>query len=152
MVIARSVSPLTRIVMYYPLSNVKRLMKWIGLWDVSLAARVSTRVSNGFDWSVLCPWKALLLRKCGAPGRIRTCDPRFRRPMLYPPELRALNFVHGLYTVVLAASRFIVKATLPRCGWSRYRCRNRMVIRSDSVSVGVAKDFITPRQNPRSIR
>jgi hypothetical protein len=25
----------------------------------------------------------------GAPGRTRTCDPRLRRPMLYPPELRA---------------------------------------------------------------
>ncbi len=25
-----------------------------------------------------------------APGRTRTCDPRLRRPMLYPPELRAL--------------------------------------------------------------
>ena len=24
-----------------------------------------------------------------APGRIRTCDPRLRRPMLYPTELRA---------------------------------------------------------------
>jgi len=24
-----------------------------------------------------------------APGRIRTCDPRFRKPMLYPTELRA---------------------------------------------------------------
>ena len=25
----------------------------------------------------------------GAPGRSRTCDPRFRKPMLYPAELRA---------------------------------------------------------------
>lgn len=25
----------------------------------------------------------------GAPGRARTCDPRLRRPMLYPAELRA---------------------------------------------------------------
>jgi hypothetical protein len=36
------------------------------------------------------------LRRCsptrradGAPGRTRTCDPRLRRPMLYPAELRA---------------------------------------------------------------
>ena len=28
----------------------------------------------------------------GAPGRIRTCYPRLRRPMLYPNELRALLF------------------------------------------------------------
>ena len=27
----------------------------------------------------------------GAPCRTRTCDLRFRRPLLYPPELRALN-------------------------------------------------------------
>lgn len=25
----------------------------------------------------------------GPPGRIRTCDPRFRKPVLYPAELRA---------------------------------------------------------------
>ena len=25
----------------------------------------------------------------GAPGRTRTCGPRLRRPVLYPPELRA---------------------------------------------------------------
>src|SRR5688572_3464123 len=25
----------------------------------------------------------------GAPGRSRTCDPRFRKPVLYPAELRA---------------------------------------------------------------
>ncbi len=25
-----------------------------------------------------------------APGRTRTCDPRLRRPVLYPAELRAL--------------------------------------------------------------
>ena len=29
------------------------------------------------------------LRRVGAPGRARTCDPRLRRPMLYPTELRA---------------------------------------------------------------
>ena len=28
--------------------------------------------------------------EAGAPGRTRTCDPRLRRPMLYPTELRAL--------------------------------------------------------------
>ena len=27
--------------------------------------------------------------KGGAPGRTRTCDPRLRRPVLYPTELRA---------------------------------------------------------------
>ena len=28
-------------------------------------------------------------RKTGAPGRIRTCDPKLRRLVLYPTELRA---------------------------------------------------------------
>ena len=32
---------------------------------------------------------ARMLRASGAPGRIRTCDPRLRRPLLYPAELRA---------------------------------------------------------------
>ena len=30
----------------------------------------------------------------GAPCRIRTCDPRFRKPMLYPAELRAQNILN----------------------------------------------------------
>ena len=30
--------------------------------------------------------------KIGAPGRTRTCDPRLRRPVIYPTELRALKF------------------------------------------------------------
>ena len=35
-------------------------------------------------------WRAWRLPKgSGAPGRIRTCDPRLRRPVLYPTELRA---------------------------------------------------------------
>ena len=29
--------------------------------------------------------------KTNTPGRIRTCDLRFRRPLLYPAELRALD-------------------------------------------------------------
>ena len=29
----------------------------------------------------------------GAPGRTRTCDPRLRRPVLYPTELRARGFI-----------------------------------------------------------
>ena len=29
------------------------------------------------------------LSEAGAPGRSRTCDPRFRKPVLYPAELRA---------------------------------------------------------------
>ena len=32
----------------------------------------------------------IFIKKVGAPGRTRTCNPRLRRPMLYPVELRAL--------------------------------------------------------------
>ncbi len=34
----------------------------------------------------------MLAYKFGTPGRIRTCYPRLRRPMLYPSELQAQNF------------------------------------------------------------
>ena len=33
--------------------------------------------------------RAHLAKRGGAPGRARTCDPRLRRPVLYPAELRA---------------------------------------------------------------
>ncbi len=29
---------------------------------------------------------------CGAPGKIRTCDPRIRNPLFYPTELRVHVF------------------------------------------------------------
>jgi hypothetical protein len=39
--------------------------------------------------------------EAGAPGRDRTCNPRLRRPVLYPIELRAPDTV--LYTVLSGA-------------------------------------------------
>ena len=36
--------------------------------------------------------------KTGAPGRTRTCDPRLRRPVLYPTELRAHNNLRNAAT------------------------------------------------------
>ena len=33
------------------------------------------------------------IENTGRRGRTRTCDPRLRRPMLYPPELRARDFL-----------------------------------------------------------
>lgn len=33
-----------------------------------------------------------------APDRTRTCDPRLRRPLLYPPELLALSVPKGAVT------------------------------------------------------
>ena len=46
-------------------------------------------------------------RRCGAPGRIRTCYPRLRRPMLYPHELQALWMVmlRVAISAVVAISR-----------------------------------------------
>jgi hypothetical protein len=43
----------------------------------------------------------------GAPGRIRTCDPRLRRPSLYPAELRGLApaFALGSSVLPMAAGR-----------------------------------------------
>ncbi len=47
--------------------------------------------------SYAAPTRICLWRKCerpldlsGTPGRTRTCDPRLRRPLLYPTELQAL--------------------------------------------------------------
>ena len=37
------------------------------------------------------PASSYLNSPVGAPGRTRTCNPRLRRPMLYPVELRALQ-------------------------------------------------------------
>ena len=38
----------------------------------------------------------------GAPGRTRTCNPRLRRPMLYPVELRALRLAS---TILMLSDR-----------------------------------------------
>jgi|AVFP01.1.fsa_nt_gi hypothetical protein len=35
------------------------------------------------------------LAQTGAPGRTRTCDPRLRRPLLYPAELQAHSEAHS---------------------------------------------------------
>ena len=58
--------------------------------------------SPDFHGKIGNPWEAVTFQpaknhpqptdlkgKIGAPGRIRTCDRRFRRPVLYPAELRA---------------------------------------------------------------
>ncbi len=39
------------------------------------------------------PWNFsnINIERCGTPCRIRTCDNRLRRPMLYPAELKAHN-------------------------------------------------------------
>ena len=49
----------------------------------------SLQFSSNLLRRLLVPPRAL-----GAPGRTRTCDPRLRRPMLYPAELRAQSANH----------------------------------------------------------
>ena len=44
--------------------------------------KVKCHVSNGAA-------RARRIGHWNTPGRIRTCDRRFRKPLLYPPELRA---------------------------------------------------------------
>ena len=51
------------------------------------------------------------MRYAIAPGRIRTCDPRFRKPMLYPTELRAQLLVIAVVTSFPAAA-FLVYCNL----------------------------------------
>jgi hypothetical protein len=46
------------------------------------------------------PSKLVRRRTVGAPGRIRTCDPRIRNPVLYPSELRGRD---PAFILVLAA-------------------------------------------------
>ncbi len=60
-------------------------------------------------------------RKSGAPGRGRTCDPRLRRPVLYPTELRArCLYVTGLTGV----SAHSCSATVPtRDHWCQLWCQ-----------------------------
>jgi hypothetical protein len=44
---------------------------------------LETFVATGDATDMISPWNI------GAPGGIRTPDPRLRRPMLYPTELQA---------------------------------------------------------------
>ena len=53
-----------------------------GIDAATLAAPRSLPGPGSFGLPCPCPY--LTHAAAGAPGRIRTCDPRFRRPMLYP--------------------------------------------------------------------
>lgn len=51
------------------------------------------------------------------PDRIRTCNPRFRRPMLCPVELRVQNQIYsvknGLFHYLLRQAIIAIKALIP---------------------------------------
>ena len=53
-------------------------------------------------------------RRCGAPGGIRTPDPRLRRPMLYPAELQAPRLV----TIHQHDTELSSRSFLERARWS----------------------------------
>ena len=77
-------------------------------------------------------------KRDGTPGWIRTSDPRFRRPMLYPPELRA----HALESVVygnvqISASRFCQPK--PPRNPLRILVRTRYTGRFSTASTGAAE-------------
>jgi hypothetical protein len=57
----------------------------------------------------------------GAPGRTRTCDPRLRRPMLYPAELRAHALQQYRFIRVVGAEGFE-----PPTLCSQSRCATRL--------------------------
>jgi hypothetical protein len=57
-----------------------------GLYQLSYVHRRHTRRSPP---SLRGAMRRAQSAATGAPGRTRTCDPRLRRPMLYPAELRA---------------------------------------------------------------
>ena len=52
----------------------------------------------------------------GAPGRNRTCDPRLRRPMLYPTELQARQVVTIQAGVVVVELKFSGARSIPAHG------------------------------------
>jgi hypothetical protein len=74
----------------------KTAKDWGGRWDSnprrpesqSGALPTELRPPSSNQTSLFRRFPCLTAR-FGAPGRTRTCDPRLRRPMLYPAELRA---------------------------------------------------------------
>ena len=77
----------------------------------------------------------------GAPDRTRTCDPRLRRPMLYPAELRALIPKGAVQH--RRASTYAMPGRL-RAKWSGRRDSNP---RHPAPKAGALPDCATPRSN-----
>src|SRR6476620_10472706 len=51
--------------------------------------------------------------KAGAPGRSRTCDPRFRTPVLCPAELRARENVDSIRSVLQDGGDLLARELRP---------------------------------------
>ena len=73
--LASAFSPCPRVVV----SPRLRLIRSFGYWTLDFGLQTKANASHHR--------RRLFLS--GTPGRIRTCDLRLRRPMLYPAELRA---------------------------------------------------------------
>ena len=73
----------------------------------------------------------------GAPGRIRTCDPRLRRPLLYPAELRALgesSLQKWSVRQDLNLRPLVPKTSaLPSCATHRLECFVKLLIKLENM-------------------
>ena len=56
-----------------------------------LSAEVNRALFRTHNVSIMIELILTGLGRFGAPDRIRTCDPRLRRAVLYPTELQALR-------------------------------------------------------------
>ena len=87
---------LKRIIFYFLLFVKKKVVGFpTSLPRHSLNEKSISRLRNhGIVHGTKAPLTTIHSGLCppqSTPDRIRTCDPRFRRPMLYPTELRAHN-------------------------------------------------------------
>ena len=72
----------------HPVADVERYAEPLGdlgqsLWGMN--------ISSPTDHFLYITILASFLVRPGAPGRIRTCDTRFRKPMLYPLSYEGLR-------------------------------------------------------------
>ena len=117
---------------YCDLASAKKRVgeKWGGRWDLnprpqeSQSCALPTELRSPLD-------KHFITAVGGAPGRIRTCYPRLRRPMLYPNELRAHNLVPP-YLSLRGQVQYDVKKLVGAAGFepatlcSQSRCATRL--------------------------
>jgi hypothetical protein len=70
----------------------KRQLSKKSLLTPKIASQIPRNKTRGGS---LWTWRKVV-EKNGRPGEIRTPDPRFRKPLLYPSELQALNTCFSL--------------------------------------------------------
>ena len=93
----------------------------------------------------------------GAPGRTRTCNPRLRRPVLYPVELRALHKNWSGWRDSNSRPTAPKAVALPGCATPRQgfqpgnvtdldRIRQRLISKKNPVSHGVFQLLARPER------